>query len=165
MEEIGDEAFWNVSSLQGDLKLPSTVRSIGRAAFSGTSISHVSLPEGLEIICEGTFGSCNYLQDTLTIPSTVKQICEHAFSGCEMLEAVILPKGLEEIKENAFQGCRSLYYVQSLNSEPPPIDGSTFNDVEKNECALVVPDGSVEAYRNADGWGEFKRISSYRNFV
>ncbi len=165
VEEIGEEAFWNVSSLQGDLKLPSTVRSIGRAAFCGTNISHVSLPEGLEIIYEASFGGCRYLQDTLTIPSTVKQICEHAFSGCEKLEAVILPKGLEEIKESAFQGCRSLYYVQSLNPEPPVLDGSAFNDVEKNECALVVPEGSVEAYRNADGWREFKRISTYRNFV
>ena len=29
----------------------------------------------------------------------------------------------------------------------------------------MVPEGSVDAYRNAPGWREFKRISAYRNFV
>ena len=165
VEEIGEEAFWGVASLQGDLKLPSTLRKIGRIAFNGTNISHVSLPEGLEVMERGLFGGCRYLQDTLTIPSTVVQINENVFEGCSMLQAVVLPAGLEEIKAWAFGNCRSLSYVYSQNPVPPAIDGSTFNGVEKNECALVVPEGSVDAYRNAPGWKEFKRISAYQNFV
>ena len=165
VEEIGSEAFWGVSSLQGDLKLPTTLRTIGRSAFNGTHISHVSLPEGLEIINQATFRNCHYLQDTLIIPSTVTQIQENAFGACEKLDAVILPAGLEEIQQWAFDNCRSLYYIQCLNPVPPVLNSSAFNGVEKNECALVVPVGSVEAYRNAEGWREFKRISAYQNFV
>ena len=30
---------------------------------------------------------------------------------------------------------------------------------------MVVPEDAVEAYKNAEGWREFKRISAYRNFV
>lgn len=165
VEEIGQYAFSNLPSLQGDIKIPSTVRVIGGEAFVNTSISHVSLPEGLEFIQGSTFYGCRYLQDTITIPSTVIQIQSQAFHGCEKLNAVVLPKGLEEIKEGAFENCRSLYYVRCLNPVPPVLNGSSFNGVEKNECALVVPEGSVDAYRNAEGWKEFKRISAYQNFV
>lgn len=159
------------SSLTGDLYLPSTLKrlqgnEIGShwGAFQGSNFAHVDLPEGLELIEASVFANCN-LQDTLTLPSTVIQIQEGAFSSCTKLNAVILPEHLEEIKGGAFENCRSLYYIQCLNPEPPILDGSSFNGVEKNECALVVPSGSVDAYRNADGWREFKRISSYKNFV
>lgn len=165
VEVIGNEAFWGVSSLQGDLKLPSTIKTIGRVAFSGTNISHVSLPENLEVIYDNTFSDCKFLQDTLTIPSSVIRIEENAFAGCEKLDALIIPKGVEEIKGGAFGGCHSLYYIQCLKPEPPVLAGDAFNGVEKNECALVVPEGSVNAYRNAEGWKEFKRISAYQNFI
>lgn len=165
VEEIGYGAFWGITSLRGDLRLPSTLKTIAASAFSDTNFSHVSLPDGLEIIDIGIFSHCRSLQDTLTIPSSVIQIKEKAFINCEKINAVILPNGLEEIKEGAFENCRSLYYVQCLNPEPPILNGSSFNGVEKNECALVVPEGSVDAYRNAEGWKEFKRISAYQNFV
>ena len=165
VEEIGYGAFWGLTSLKGDLRLPSTLKAIAASAFSDTNFSHVSLPDGLEIIDVGIFSHCRSLQDTLTIPSSVIQIKEEAFINCEKINAVILPKGLEEIKEGAFENCRSLYYVQCLNPEPPVLASNAFNGVEKNECALVVPEGSVDAYRNAEGWKEFKRISAYRNFV
>ncbi len=161
--EIG--GFKGVTSLRGDVKLPSTLTLLDGAAFESTSISHISLPEGLEQISEYTFYRCAYLQDTITIPSTVIKIDREAFAGCEKLNAVILPKNLLEIKDGAFNDCRSLYYVRCLGDTPPVLSGSAFNGVEKNECALVVPEGAVDAYRNADGWKEFKRISSYQNFV
>ncbi|MGM9777435.1 MAG: M64 family metallopeptidase, partial [Prevotella sp.] len=40
-----------------------------------------------------------------------------------------------------------------------------FTGIEKDNFTLVVPEGSVDAYKNAQGWKEFKRISAYRNFV
>ena len=165
VEEIGGDAFNGMSSLRGDISLPSTLRKIDHGAFASTRISHIGLPEGLEMIIESSFRGCRYLQDTLYIPSSVIQIQHDAFNECEKLEAVILPKNLQEIKEGAFNDCRSLYYVQCLNPTPPILNGSAFNGVEKNECALVVPEGAVDAYRNADGWKEFKRISTYKNFV
>lgn len=165
VEEIGSEAFTGCSSLQGDLKLPSTLRTLGRSAFCGTNYSHISIPENIEVIHDNTFSYCKFLQDTLTIPSSVARIEEYAFAHCEKLNALILPTGLEEIKSGAFEDCRFLSYIQCLKSEPPVLAGDGFNGVEKNECALVVPEGSVDAYRHADGWKEFKRISAYQNFV
>ena len=44
VEEIGFEAFWNRSSLKGDLKLPSTINIICIGGFSVTQFPHVALP-------------------------------------------------------------------------------------------------------------------------
>lgn len=145
--------------------IPSTVKKIGENAFANTGISHITLPEGLEILESGIFFSCKFLQDTIVIPSTVKQIRSYAFADCDMLAAVVLPAGLEGIQSDAFRACFSLDYIQCLGSVPPVIESNSFSGVEKNNFTVVVPEGAVEAYKNADGWREFKRISSYRNFV
>lgn len=165
VEEIGSQAFLWVGSLKGDIHLPSTIRKIGADAFAATSISHIHLPEGLEIIEDNTFGYCESLIDTITIPSTVTQIKRRAFAECKQLTAVVLSENLQEIQGEAFVNCHSLDYIRCLNPEPPMLDQSAFNGVEKNNFTLVVPEGAVEAYRNAEGWKEFKRISAYRNFV
>lgn len=164
VEKIGSGVF-NMSSLTGDFHLPSTICEIGDGAFSDSRITHINLPEGLEIIPGYCFTGCQYLQDTITLPSTVTQIKERAFWNCNKLTAVILPEHLEEIQGGAFWECRSLDYIQCLNLTPPVLDGGAFDGVEKNNFTVVVPEEAVDAYRNADGWREFKRISAYHNFV
>jgi len=169
VEEIGERAFFECTKLTGKVHIPSTVKKIGREAFysewNSVPITHVDLPEGLEIIEERTFQNCAYLQDTIVIPSTVKQIRGNAFENCRMLSAVILPAGLEGILDGAFAGCYSLDYIRCLGSTPPAIKDYSFSGVEKDNFTVVVPEGAVEAYKNADGWREFKRIAAYRNFV
>lgn len=165
VEEIGFGAFWDVSTLKGDIEFPSTLKKIGENAFPGTSISHVKFSEGLDMIETNAFSWCKFLQDTLTFPSTVTKIKNRAFYECEKLNAVVFPENLQTIEGEAFGNCRSLDYIRCLSVEPPKLDGSAFNGVEKNNFTVVVPPEAVDAYKNADGWKEFKRISGYRNFV
>lgn len=150
--------------LKGDLKLPSTLKKIGDGAFYGSNISHVSIPEGIEIIPKYSFGYTS-LTDTLTIPNSVVQIKDFAFRECKYLNAIILSENLSQIWGNCMDGCWSLDYIQCNAKEPPLVEGGEFTGIEKNNFTLVVPEGSVDAYRNAPGWKEFKRISAYRNFV
>ena len=169
VEEIASGAL-AYPSIKGDLHLPSTIKKIGAGAFHfeydiSCGMSHVNIPEGVEIIEEYTFKNCKYLQDTISVPSTVIQIKKQAFAGCEKLTAIVLPADLQEIQDEAFLNCRSLDYIRCLGTEPPLLASNAFNGVEKNNFTVVVPDGAVEAYRDAAGWKEFKRISSYRNFV
>ena len=165
VEEIGFGAFWDCSKLEGTLRFPSTIRNIGVNAFAGVALSHIELPEGLEIIEEGAFCYMGNLLDTLRIPSTVRQIRNGAFRFDTQLTAVILPAGLEGIQDDAFQGCYSLDYIECQAVNPPEITGNTFSGVEKNNFTLIVPKGSVEKYKNAPHWCEFKRISSDQKFV
>ena len=164
VEVIGDRSL-TYSTIKGDIHLPSSVQRIEEGAFHLCGMSHINIPEGVELIEDYTFKECKNLQDTIMIPSSVIQIGYEAFHGCEKLIAVILPASLQELEGRSFADCRSLDYIRCLGSEPPALDPSAFDGVEKNNFTVVVPDGAVEAYRNAPGWCEFKRISSYRNFV
>lgn len=165
VEEIGYGAFAYNSRLSGDVLLPKTLKTLSQRAFMGTNISHISLPEGLEFIDYQTFYNCPNLQDTLTLPAGVIQIREGAYSHCHKLTAIVLPEKLEEIGSNAFENCYSLNYIQCLGSTPPVLNASAFNGVEKNNFTVVVPEGAEDTYRNADGWKEFKRISTDYHFV
>lgn len=164
VEEIAFWAFHDVKNIR-NVHLPTTLKKLDVEAFSIAGLTHINLPEGLEIIEESTFWGCENLQDTIVIPSTVLQIRRGAFANCRQLTAVILPAGLQGIQSDAFAGCYSLDYIECLGSEPPAIEENTFSGVEKDNFTVVVPEGAVEAYKNAPHWCEFKRISSDKKFV
>lgn len=162
---IQEEAFKD-TKIRGDISFPKSVRRIGPRAYENTLISHVVLPDGLEFIEESVFHNCSYLQDTVVIPANIEVIEHDAFCDCRMLEAVVLPAKLTTIKSGAFAYCVSLNYINCLATEPPVIENdNAFAGVAKDNFTLVVPEGSVDAYRNAPVWGEFKRISEYKDFI
>lgn len=164
---IRDE--WTKSGIipfSGDLIIPKTVTQIDQYAFAASGFQHVYLPNNFEEIPEGLFAGCEELLDTITIPSKVNHIGAYSFQDCKKLTAVILPKNLLSIGEYCFTNCWNLDYIQCLSKTPPTLVGTgVFEGVAKDNFTLVVPEGCVNAYRNAAGWSEFKRISEYRNFV
>lgn len=159
-------AAFRRGSFDGDLVLPSTVTVLESYAFAQTGFKHIYMPDNIVEIPEGLFYQCKELIDTVVIPSKVNYIASMVFSGCERLTAVVLPKNLLSIGSECFRNCYSLDYIQCLSKTPPVLVGSGhFDGVAKDNFTLVVPKGCVDAYKNAPGWGEFKRISEYRNFV
>lgn len=97
--EIGEQAFFTPSPLDYIL-IPSSVKKIGKEAFSGTTLKNIFLEEGLEEIGESAFKNTDVVE--LTIPSSVKTIGDEAFFSCDSLEKLQLNEGLEEIGEKAF---------------------------------------------------------------
>lgn len=185
LEFIGTNAFGGIgyngqfethtSKIMGELFIPKTVRYIDKGAFAGLQISHAYLPEGLTELSRDLFKDCNKLIDTLYVPSTVKIIRSGVFEGCSRLTAIVLPEGLESIggdnsdqswwQFSTFGGCYTLNLLRCHAKVPPTIIGDVFGDLPKNNFTIEVPPGSVEAYRSAEGWKEFKRIAPYSGFV
>lgn len=164
--QLAPNGYSDLYPFDGDLVLPSTVTVLEAYAFAQTGFKHVYMPDNFEEIPEGLFYRCKELIDTVVIPSKVNHIAQKAFSGCKRLTAVVLPKNLLSIGERCFEGCYSLDYIQCLSETPPVLEGNgLFDGIAKDNFTLVVPKGCVDAYKNAPGWGEFKRISEYRNFV
>lgn len=150
--------------INGDIALPNSITKIESEAFRDNKIKHIKLPDNITYIPGGCFANTSLI-DTLTIPDNVEVIDERAFQSCRYLDAIILPAKLQSIKEFAFEFCYSLQYVRCLSKEPPQLHETAFNSIAKDNFTIEVPEGSVEAYRNAPGWKEFKRISTYKNFV
>lgn len=167
VEKISRNAFLNQTSLKGALNLPNSIKIIEPYAFYNTGFSHIKFPENLPLIDECSFAFNGLLQDTLTIPASVKQINRSAFLQCRQITAIVLPPDLETIQETAFGGCYSVNYIRCMSKVPPVLQSSygVFSGINKENVIVVVPEGCVDAYRNAEGWKEFKRISTYFNFI
>ena len=164
---IGNSAFGGCSGLT-ELTLPNSVTSIGNNAFGGCS--------GLEKITVESGNSrydsrdnCNSIIDTETntlivgcknsvIPNSVTSIGYGAFYGCSGLTELILPDSVTSIGNGAFGGCSGLVKITSLAGIPPVCGYGVFDGVNKTNCELIVPEGSVAAYTRAEDWNKFSNI-------
>ena len=104
--------------------VPSGITSINTRAFSGSSITAISLPTTLTSIGNGAFMSCKNLT-TITIPDSVTTIEQQAFSSCTSLKSVTLPNKLTKIDMTVFQNCSSLSSI-NIPSSVTSIGGYAF---------------------------------------
>ena len=92
----------------------------------------------------------------------VTAIAAEAFKNMTNIMSITIPESIRSIGEKAFAGCTSLKEIicnilipLDLNSA----DGGTiFEGVDKETCKLYVPDNSVDAYKAAPIWSEFRNI-------
>jgi hypothetical protein len=77
-------------------------------AFYGcTSLTSITLPEGLTTIEWGSFYECSSLT-SITIPNSITSIEREVFYGCSSLVSISIPEGVTNIGLEAFQDCSSL---------------------------------------------------------
>ena len=107
----------------GDISIPSSVSyngdyynvtSIGRA-FSGSSVTSVSIPNSVTLIAMSAFSWCYHLT-SITIGNNVTSIGAYAFDNCSSLTSIIIPNSVTKIGSYAFTGCTSLSSVNIPNS-------------------------------------------------
>ena len=51
--------------------------------------------------------------------------------------------------------------ITSLAGIPPVCGYGVFDGVNKTNCELIVPEGSVAAYTRAEDWNEFSNIRGF----
>ena len=159
--EIGAGAFREFEYMNG-LKIPESVLVLQGDCFRNTKIKHLILPSGISSIPTNCFSGSEL--DSITIPDKVEVIESFAFNESK-LESIVLSAKLQRIDNYAFRDCYNLNYIRCNAIEPPQISENAFDGVNKDNFTIEVPEQSVEAYRNAPGWSEFRRIAAYRNFV
>ncbi|MDE5997193.1 MAG: leucine-rich repeat protein, partial [Muribaculaceae bacterium] len=163
IEHINGSAF-RFCGFIGELVLPKSLRELEAYAFSANKFTTIIWPDDLAVIGEYAFSDCNRLQGTITIPSRVRSIEEGTFSGCSLITGIELPEDVEYIGREAFAGCERLTNISCKADVPPFVCSSAFNGVGLDHVILEVPAVSVNAYRTAPGWKEFKRITPYKDF-
>lgn len=137
-EMIGDSAFYYFNKLES-VKFPASLRQIGKSAFYYTdSLKCVEIPEGVMTIADDAFAYSGILQ--LDLPSTLQSLGKRSFN------------------------CSYLTEIRVKALVPPVASGDTwtgtFSNVDKNKCALHVPDGTLELYKQAEAWKDFTNMNA-----
>ena len=153
------------SEIRGEVRIPTTAKVIGPAAFANTKINNVILHDGITDLGDRTFYGCDRLMGTFVIPPKVIQVKHHLLVYCSSLTGIVIPKDVILIESMAFAYCTGLSSIVCLAEEPPVCLDDVFYGVPKDNFTIEVPKGCVEKYRNARGWSDFKRIAEYSNFV
>lgn len=138
-----------------EISIPDGVKSIGEDAFLNcNSLARINIPSSVTSIGIGAFGECHALKE-VKVPAGVKTIELRTFFQCQNLQTVELPASITTIGY-AFSGCNNLTALKCLATNPPALKtyGIFAGPYEFNlpNLKIYVPEGSVEAYRNADAW-------------
>lgn len=121
---------------------------------SNTSLAKVTFNDEEVMIYDYEFQGCSELK-SVTIGHGVSTIGDYAFSDCASLEEVSFGSNVQSIGEGAFTRCTELMEINSGASVPPTCGSMALDDVNKMDCTLKIPMGSLDAYLMADQWMEF----------
>ena len=170
--KIGSRAFYACESLTS-ITIPNSVTSIGEYAFyKCNGLTSINIPEGVTSIESSTFYSCENLT-SVTLPASVTYIGDSAFYVCRKLTSVNIPEGVTYIGTQAFLYCHlesitipasvtfiggqalMTSYLNNIYCKPttPPEAGGIM--YYKN-AKVYVPMASVEAYKSAEYWSDYK---------
>jgi len=166
---IGDGAFSFCYALTS-ITIPNSVTSIGSDAFKGCSALTAINVDAANLNYSSDDGVLyNKNKTTLmcypagksgayAIPNSVTSIVSNAIYNCGVLTSLTIPASVTSIGSYALY-CYNLTSITCLNSNPPALGGSgVFFGVDKNNCVLNVPSGSVSLYQSADQWRDFTQI-------
>jgi len=150
---IGDRTFSGCTGLTS-ITIPNSVTSIGQRAFQNcTSLTSITIPNSVTSISTGTFGVCSALTN-INIPNSVTSIGQQAFEHCTSLTSITIPSSVTSINPNAFDFCTSLTRVTIERTAAMGITtlGTLVFNGTHTTLRIVVPAGSVAAYKAATNW-------------
>ena len=144
------------------ITVPEGVKCIGAEVFKinaswdkKNSIQKITLPESLEVICEGAFENMKNLK-SINIPAGVRTIGDRAFQSCG-LEHITIAPGVEKIGDAAF--CRNALVEIKLPATVKTIGKEAFRSCT-NLRDLYIPNGDTQlgkeilgTYDTGGSWG------------
>ena len=122
--------------------------------YRNTSLRTVVITDKETEISPNEFYGCTNLQN-FTIGDGVTSFGDWAFSGCSSLKNLSFGSHLASIGKEAFSDCNSVTQIVSKAATPPSCGTQALDDINKWNCTLFVPEGSLASYQSAAQWKEF----------
>lgn len=122
--------------------------------YRNTAIRSVTITDKETEISQNEFYGCTNLQ-RVSIGDGVTDIGDWAFSGCQSLSYFAFGSKLQNIGKEAFSDCTKVGEIISKSNTAPVCGSQALDDINKWDCKLYVPVGTISSYQNADQWKEF----------
>ena len=153
---IGEQVFYGCSALTS-ITIPNSMTSIGNQAFDGCSgLTSITIPNSVTSIGGGAFYQCSALA-SVTIPNSVTSIGNGAFYECSSLTSITIPESVTNIGASAFDGTK-LRNIVIKSKTPPSGEENAFSKQSYYHTALMIPEGSWDAYAYSNNWYQFINI-------
>lgn len=121
---ISSHAFFRLYNAES-IVIPSSVKTIGHAAFSGSGFHQIIIPDSVTSIGEAAFLGCGSLKNVM-LPKHIKKIKKMTFDSCCSLKQVNIPLKTKTIGKSAFNHCCALKEI-SIPQTLKTIDEMAFN--------------------------------------
>ena len=150
--QIDNSVFEN-SGIQGTLKITNQ-GNINSLAFRNITGEFKAIIANKGNIGDKAFANCTGLQEVI-IGNEVTELKEQIFYGCTGLDSITIGSKVSKIGKEAFYDCKKLSKIVCYATTPPVCDINALDDINKWNCTLSIPIGSLSAYQQAPQWKEF----------
>lgn len=106
IDQIWTSGFEGAASLT-DISIPASIGRLGTAAFEGTGLTHVTIPDTVHQVDPAVFQNCTKLV-SVKLPAELAEIDQYMFANCISLQYVDMPDSITKINIYAFHNCTSL---------------------------------------------------------
>ena len=142
---VGDGILLSYSGQGGNVEVPSYVKSIGPGCFAENStITGITLPEGLVKIGEEAFRGCKGLSEII-IPETVTTIEDRAFKNTGIGD-VVIPASVKNIGLGAFDTGNAGHMARFMGEDIPIV---SYKNTATRLSAQDLRSAPFKGYANA----------------
>ena len=149
LTELGKEAFEGCKGLTS-IDLPPALKAIGERAFKNCrGLTRVTLPDACQTVGKEAFRECVAVTQ-VDLGNGVTSLGDNALRETA-ITTLVLPRSITHLGKKVAEKCKNLTRIECHATVPPTLEKESNSKIE-----LLVPDTSVEAYRSAKNWKNFK---------